>query len=98
MQLCSERGFFNVYIESDSKFLVDCVHGVSQLPWRYYEDLRSIIQLFLDLDCVLCHIFRESNVIVDALARLVRSQGVSTSFTSGTLPIKIRGLVNLDRI
>lgn len=35
LQLCVEQGHLNVFVESDSKILVDMIRGKSHWPWRY---------------------------------------------------------------
>lgn len=40
VQHCSTNGFYNVFVESDSKTLMDCLHGKMAWKWRNEESIQ----------------------------------------------------------
>lgn len=95
LQWCAEQGCPMLYIECDSKVLVDLLSHKSTWPWRFQEDLQEI-ESIMRPGFQLRHIYRECNAVADSLARLASSSTHSTMFYSLSLPSHIKGLVALD--
>lgn len=98
LKLCEERGLQGFQVDTDSLLLVNMIHGVVSIPWRYRVHLQHILALLRSTNSTLHHRFREVNSVADALARLASSTRSSDTFQPHTLPLKIQGLARLDQV
>lgn len=97
LQLCVEQGHLNVFVESDSKILVDMIRGKSHWPWRYRKQLQEISSLMASSGSKLKHIFREANSAADWLAKQASSQRETYMIDAFTMSSFLKGLVQLDQ-
>lgn len=96
LKLCHHLSLGSVIVESDSKALIDILLGHSSISWRHAMHIRQIQLLLLPAYCVQ-HVFREVNLVADALAKISSQPLLTSSFSLLTLLWHKLGLYVLDQ-
>lgn len=66
--MARNRGFQNVFVEGDSKLVIDVIEGRSGIPWTIKNnimDIRSLATIFQIISWK--HVFREANFLAHAI-------------------------------
>lgn len=64
-------GLKTLVIEGDSKLIIDAIKGLSKTNWSIEGIIKYIFKFLLGLDHFeIDHVYREGNMVVDALAAL----------------------------
>ena len=63
LQMCMERGFLQVCVDTDSMVVVNMLNGSMSAPWRYKALLQFIHGLMAHMRIPLKHQFREANSV-----------------------------------
>lgn len=92
-------GLYNIWIESDSDMLVNCLSGLFDTPWSIEYLLRSISDLMKKhFACKVTHIHMEEDAITDCMANLGILQKASTHFSEmWLLPVEAKGVLKLEK-
>ena len=69
LQTCANRGFTNIWVQSDSLVLVGVLQRRTQCPWQIRHEVRQIWQLVED-PTRFFHCYREANTVADALSNV----------------------------
>ena len=81
-------------IESDCKMLVDALNGNSHLPWILKTRLNFLTDALTDSDLV--HVYREENMVADALSKYGHSINHCCLIDYLYLPIQVSSLIVKD--
>ncbi|XP_058111999.1 uncharacterized protein LOC131255318 [Magnolia sinica] len=99
MSTCINRGYNQVFLESDSKCVVDAFTGKSSPVWKWKYWWTRIKNLRTRGIFVIFHIPREGNGPADALAKTTALSQQHMSYLSFTeLPHSFKGLYNMDAL
>ncbi|XP_050222916.1 uncharacterized protein LOC126673008 [Mercurialis annua] len=64
------KGWLNLWLESDSLFVVDALKTKSMnVPWRVMDQWLDCLFYISKMNVVVSHIYREGNVVADILAK-----------------------------
>ena len=85
-----------IRVKLDSKVLVDVVNSKVGCPWAFVHHLRVIQVLLNGWSAKICHVYKETNAVVDALSRRVTNTSIDECYTLEDLHLFIRGMVKLD--
>ncbi|XP_057775140.1 uncharacterized protein LOC130994122 [Salvia miltiorrhiza] len=89
--IAHSRGWFDLWVESDSTYIVDLLHTRSTLvPWRFIASWNKILVLLQDFNIQISHIYREGNVPADIMA--------SENMTEGWWPHKVEEIKKAVRL
>ncbi|XP_058111296.1 uncharacterized protein LOC131254323 [Magnolia sinica] len=99
LSCCQGLGYIKVEVASDSKSMVESLNNIKDTPswpmWYWWSRTRALIE---GREVIVSYSLRESNVVVDGLARKGKnSQSHHLFRASSDLPPVIRGLIILDR-
>jgi ribonuclease HI len=93
-------GVKNIWLEGDSKNIVDCIKGITQSSWtisNIIEETRANLKKFEKAH--ITHIFREANPMADWLANDgVRKERKKTWLLGRDLPCEAKSIINHDKI
>nr|XP_027082432.1 uncharacterized protein LOC113704757 [Coffea arabica] len=94
---CQDRAITGVRAESDSAALVRMIASGAPASWPLCNVLRQIRFLLHELGGSLGHVYRQANMVADALAS---AQLTCDSVFNGEweLPRRVKALVTLDRL
>ncbi|CAL0305669.1 unnamed protein product [Lupinus luteus] len=68
VQLAKAKGWLCIWLECDSKLVVDIFHGSMEVPWRLRNLWNHCRRLLGSMLFKVSHIFREGNQCADLLA------------------------------
>lgn len=69
VKICRQKGWFPLWIESDSMVVVTKVQNKSmEVPWQLRTEWENCIQFLEGQQYRISHIFREGNAVADAMA------------------------------
>ncbi|KAL0409409.1 UNVERIFIED_CONTAM: hypothetical protein Sradi_1875300, partial [Sesamum radiatum] len=68
LQICIDRGFCNVWIETDATAIIKLIISPQRGAWNLQTTLQSIRKLLCQMEYKISHIFREGNQAADFLA------------------------------
>nr|XP_027127723.1 uncharacterized protein LOC113743824 [Coffea arabica] len=97
LKMCAEQETGALTVESDSKVLVQLVNSEAVSKWPVCTVLWEIRHLLHQMRAPLQHVFREANLVADALASLQVGGHCCYSFIE-SLPRRARGEARLDRL
>ena len=100
VKLAFEVGVSNLWLEGDSKNIIECIIGKSPPSWtiaNLIEETRATLAKFSKIHVT--HIFREANLVVDKFMNI----GVDSDHKMKWLPVfflptDVKSLIDLDMI
>ncbi|XP_057774946.1 uncharacterized protein LOC130993927 [Salvia miltiorrhiza] len=70
------RGWMFLWIEADSMYVVNLLSSRARdVPWRFVASWNRTLNLLMDMQIMVSHIYREGNAAADIMANLDRSEG-----------------------
>ncbi|XP_027171647.1 uncharacterized protein LOC113771242 [Coffea eugenioides] len=94
---CQERHLTGVRVESDSEALVRMVASEALACWPLCNALRRIRSILTNLEATLSHVYRQANMVADAIASAHLGHDVLYN-EEASLPRRIKVLLGLDRL
>ncbi|KAL8509505.1 hypothetical protein ACS0TY_016646 [Phlomoides rotata] len=68
IELAHDRGWINIWLESDSTYVVHCLKsGEPDVPWSLMARWHRVRRLKSAMNLVVSHIYREGNAVADRL-------------------------------
>lgn len=68
IEVASQRGWRNLWIETDSSLVVLAFQRDDKIPWSLRNRWNNMKIKLRQMNCIVTHIYREGNEIADALA------------------------------
>ncbi|CAL8991586.1 unnamed protein product [Prunus brigantina] len=85
-----DRGWDQIVIEGDSKFVIDSIQGKANPPWCIQQIIQDIWALSSSIASIrFQHVFREANFTADAVAKLDHGFSNQVLWELG-LPLSVR--------
>ncbi|KAL8515556.1 hypothetical protein ACS0TY_014298 [Phlomoides rotata] len=70
IELAYEKRWFNIWLESDSTYVVHILNsGSPEIPWRLLARWHRVRRLRTTMHMVVSHIYREGNAMANRLSR-----------------------------
>ncbi|XP_057803279.1 uncharacterized protein LOC131018582 [Salvia miltiorrhiza] len=74
--IAHSRGWHKLWLEADSLYVVKLLEDRSlAVPWCFYAAWKATLARLNDITFRVSHIFREGNVVADAMANLTQAEG-----------------------
>ncbi|KAL0286428.1 UNVERIFIED_CONTAM: putative ribonuclease H protein, partial [Sesamum radiatum] len=74
LQLCRDKGFRKIWIETDAKAIITLISSPRQGAWNLQNTLQRIRNILSQMTYRISHIFREGNQAADFLANQACSE------------------------
>ncbi|KAL0301604.1 UNVERIFIED_CONTAM: hypothetical protein Sradi_6437200 [Sesamum radiatum] len=74
LQLCRDKGFRKIWIETDAKAIITLMSSPRQGAWNLQNTLQRIRNILSQMTYRISHIFREGNQAADFLANQACSE------------------------
>nr|XP_027124187.1 uncharacterized protein LOC113740870 [Coffea arabica] len=97
LHYCQERHFTGVRAESDSDTLVRMISSGALANWPLCNVLRKLRCLLANLGATVSHVYREANMVADAMASAQLGHEVVYNGEEA-MPRRIKALLRLDRL
>ncbi|XP_019431188.1 PREDICTED: uncharacterized protein LOC109338411 [Lupinus angustifolius] len=68
INLAHKKGWFSIWLESDSALVVEIFKGKAMVPWKLINKWDQCKDLLSSMNCIVSHIYREGNSCADKLA------------------------------
>ncbi|KAI3443768.1 hypothetical protein Pfo_000433 [Paulownia fortunei] len=98
LMLAIERGFTRIWIEVDSKLVVQLLTGNSMANWTHQSFITRDRSLLRGVEYKITHLLREGNKVADCLANMACILLDSNVFQQNNIPNEICGLVKADTL
>lgn len=95
---CSNHGWENIEVETDSLSLRNILNNLWKIPWEFLEIVKDILRLMQSKDIQFKHVYREENHLADFITNItidIESKQVFNTFNQ--LPCLARRLLNMDK-
>jgi ribonuclease HI len=69
MERASEMHYEDIWIETDSLSVVKAYNKLEGNPWRMQARWHNCLHFCSQIRCKFTHVFREGNMVADALAK-----------------------------
>ena len=70
IEIAHSKGWFNFWLETDSKLVLLAFKSISLVPWRIRTRWDNCLSLSRQMNFLVTHIFREGNCCADRLANI----------------------------
>jgi len=68
IEIAKEKQWLNIWVETDSSLMVHAFNSNILVPWHIRNRWNNGLVIIRSMNCVVTHIFRESNQVADSLA------------------------------
>ncbi|OIT38212.1 hypothetical protein A4A49_54745 [Nicotiana attenuata] len=68
---CIPNGLDNIISKCDPFLVIDMIRGKSKVLWQMMDIIKQIQNLVSQVNCVICHCFREANQVMNALSKWI---------------------------
>ncbi|KAL0290650.1 UNVERIFIED_CONTAM: hypothetical protein Sradi_7045900 [Sesamum radiatum] len=96
LQLCRDKGFRKIWIETDAKAIITLISSPRQGAWNLQNTLQRIRNILSQMTYRISHIFREGNQAADFLANQACSEQQLCILQEDGLIGKAKGIVKLS--
>ncbi|KAL0295875.1 UNVERIFIED_CONTAM: hypothetical protein Sangu_3179700 [Sesamum angustifolium] len=96
LEICRDKGFRNIWIETDAKAIITLISSPRQGAWNVQNTLQRIQKIVSQMKCRISHIFREGNQAADFLPNQACSAQQHCILHENGLTGNVKGIVTLD--
>lgn len=70
IELVKQRDWQSLWLESDSKLVVNALKNITQVPWKLRNRWENCIPVTKNMNFMVSHVFREGNDCADMFANI----------------------------